>query len=261
MRPFWFASAVLMLTTVSAPAAVKTEVVEYTYNGTKLKGFLAYDDAATGKRPGVMVVHEWWGLDDYARKRATMLAELGYVAFAADMYGEGKVAKHPMEASEMAGTVRKNLDNWLGRAKAGLEILSKHEKVDSSKLAAIGYCFGGSTALQLAHAGTDLKAVVSFHGALPVPSDSQAKAVKAEVLICHGADDSFIPEKAITGLRKAYDSNKVKYTFESYPGAVHSFTVPSADSHGIKGMGYNAAADQKSWQSMQTLLKSVFADK
>lgn len=170
-------------------AAIKSETVEYTHNGTTYKGYLTYDDAQTGKRPGVMVVHEWWGLNDYARKRARQLAEMGYVTFACDMYGGGKTTQHPNEAAQMAGEVRKNLDSWLGRADAALKLLRDHPSVDENKLAAIGYCFGGSTVLQLAFAGSDLKATVSFHGSLMVPTAEQAKAVKGKILVCHGAED------------------------------------------------------------------------
>jgi dienelactone hydrolase len=244
----------LLVATGAAGAAVKTRVVEYEYDGTKLKGYLAYDDAATGKRPGVLVFHEWWGLDDYAKKRAEQLAEMGYVAFCPDMYGDGKVVDHPTEAGKLATTVRMNQKAWLGRAEAGLKALRSQEQVDGDKLAAIGYCFGGSTALTLAYAGSPLKAVVTFHAALPAPTAEEAKAIKARVLVCHGADDSFIPAEAITKFKEALDAAKVMYQFEAYPGAVHSFTVPDADKKQVKGLAYNEAADKKSWQQMKSLL-------
>jgi len=258
---FAIASSTLLLVCSLSMAAIKTETVTYEYEGVKLKGFLAYDDAKEGKRPGVLVVHEWWGLDDYARKRARMLAEMGYVAFAADMYGEGKTTEHPQEAGQMAGAVRKNLDTWIGRAKAGLKVLQEHEKVDAKKIAAIGYCFGGSTALQLALSGADVAAVVSFHGALPTPSEDQAKTVKARILICHGALDSFIPEKAIQEFRGALEKANVDYQFVYYAGAYHSFTVPGADDKKLKGIKYDANADRRSWQHMQMLFNEVFGAK
>lgn len=242
----------------SASAAVKTKVIEYEYDGTKLKGFLAYDDAAKEKRPGVLVVHEWWGLNDYAKKRAEMLAELGYVAFCVDMYGDGKTTEHPTEAGKFATAVRMNLKTWQGRASAGLKVLTSQEQVDAKNIAAIGYCFGGSTALQLAYTGADLKAVATFHAALPTPNDEQAKAIKAKVLVCHGADDSFIPENAITDFKNALKKADVKLTFESFPNTVHSFTVPGIDSKNVKGLAYNESADKKSWQMMQELFKEVF---
>jgi dienelactone hydrolase len=239
----------------TAGAAVKTKEIEYDHGGTKFKGYLAYDDAAKEKRPGVLVVHEWWGLDDYAKRRAQQLAELGYVAFCPDMYGGGKVTEHPKEAQKMAQTVRMNAKEWQERAAAGLKMLTSQEQVDATKLAAIGYCFGGSTCLQLAYTGADLKAVVTFHAALPTPTAEQAKAIKAKILACHGADDKFIPQDAIDKFKAALDAAKVDYKFESYPGAVHSFTVKEADAKKIDGMRYDEAADKKSWQAMQDLFK------
>lgn len=238
-------------------AAVVTKVVEYDADGTKLKGFLAYDDAAKGKLPGVVVVHEWWGLDDYARDRAKQLAEAGYVAFACDMYGEGKTVSHPDDAGKMAKAVRENVKAWRGRAEAGLKQLASQPNVDPTKLAAIGYCFGGSTCLQLAYSGADLKAVATFHAALPTPTADEAKAIKPRIYVAHGADDAFIPEKAVAAFKEALDAAKVKYTFEAFPGVVHSFTVPGADKHMIKGMKYDKAADEKSWKEMLALFKDT----
>jgi dienelactone hydrolase len=247
-------AAALLVATGTIEAAVQGKVIEYEHDGVKLKGYLAYDDAAAGKRPGILVFHEWWGLDDYAKKRAEQLAGLGYVAFCPDMYGDGKVVDHPTEAGKMATTVRMNQKVWLGRAEAGLKALKTQDRVDGDKVAAIGYCFGGSTALTLAYSGAPLKAVVTFHAALPTPTPDQAKAIKARVLVCHGADDTFIPAEAISKFKEALDAAKVKYQFESYPGAVHSFTVPDADKKGLKGLAYNEAADRKSWQQMKDVL-------
>jgi dienelactone hydrolase len=239
-------------------AEVKTKTVAYAYNGTNFIGHLAWDDAATGKLPGVLVVHEWWGLNDYARKRAEQLASLGFVAFAADMYGDGKVTTHPQEAGQMASAVRKDVKVWQGRAQAALKVLQNHERVDTRRIAAIGYCFGGSTALALAYSGADLSAVVTFHGALPVPDPAQAKAIKAKILICHGALDAFIPEGTIQKVREAFEQAKVDYEINYYGGAVHSFTVADADKVGMKGMAYNAEADQRSWRDMLRLFGEVF---
>jgi len=241
----------------SAGAAVKTKDIEYEHDGTKLKGVLAYDDAATGKRPGVLVFHEWWGLNDYAKMRAHQLAEQGYVAFAADMYGAGKVTEHPKEAGKMAQEVRMNRELWLGRAQAALKVLEGQENVDKDHLAAIGYCFGGTTALVLAASGAPLKAVSTFHAGLPPLTADQAKNIHARVLINNGADDGFVCKDSIDALRKALDGAGVKYQFENYPGAVHSFTVKGADKHEIKGMAYNEAADQKSWQLTTALFKEA----
>jgi len=258
MRLLLLATVLIGWNTPLAGAAVKTRTVEYEYNGTKLKGFLAWDDAVQGKRPGILIVHEWWGLNDYVRRRAEQLAGLGYVAFASDMYGDGKVTEHPQEAGQFAGEVRKNIQLWQGRAKAGLKVLQEHELVDPKRLAAIGYCFGGSTALELAYTGADLKAVVTFHAALPMPSEEQAKAIKARLLINHGADDSFVPAETIQKFKAALDQAKVDYQFISYPGAVHSFTVKGSDEKGLKGMAYNQEADKKSWKAMLDLFNQVF---
>jgi dienelactone hydrolase len=254
---FLVSSLPVLLIATLASAAVKTKDIDYEYDGTKLKGFLAYDDAAKGKQPGVIVFHEWWGLNDYAKDRAKQLAGLGYVAFCGDMYGEGMVTEHPKEAGKMAQTVRMNAKLWQGRAEAALKVLQSQENVDVDHLAAIGYCFGGSTALELAYSGAPLKAVATFHAALPKPTDEQAKAIKASILICHGADDSFVSKESIDAFKTALDGAKVKLQFEAYPGAVHSFTVLGAEKNEIKGMAYNEAADKKSWQQMKDLFKET----
>ncbi len=241
------------------PAAVQTKTITYKDGDLECKGFLAWDDATSDKRPGILVVHEWWGLDDYARERAKQLAAEGYVAFAADMYGDGKTTEHPQEATKMASTVRANEAAWVKRATQALEVLKSQPQCDATKLAAIGYCFGGSTALQLAFSGADLKAVASFHGALPVPRPEQVKQTKATLLICHGAQDSFIPEETIQKFRAALDAGGADWEMNYYAGARHSFTVKKADSLGIDGMKYDRAADRRSWARMHALLKEKFA--
>jgi dienelactone hydrolase len=251
------AVAAAALTAGAAHAAVVSKTVDYEYGGVKLKGFLAYDDAQKGKRPGVLVVHEWWGLNDYAKMRCKKLAEAGYVAFAPDMYGEGKVTEHPEDAGKMASVVRQNVKVWRGRAQAGLDVLKSQPNVDPGRLAAIGYCFGGTTALQLAAGGADLKAVATFHAALPKLTVDEAKKIKARVLICHGADDLFIKPEDIKSFRETLDKAGVKYEFVPYKGAVHSFTVPGADKHMIKGMAYDKAADEDSWKRMLALFKET----
>lgn len=253
--------AILLLAVVSllGQAQLQTKVVEYEYEGTKLKGYLAYDAGKAGKRPGVMVVHEWWGLNDYAKKRCEQLAEMGYVAFAADMYGNGQVTEHAEDAGKMATQVRMNIKTWLGRATAGLKELKANELVDGEKTAVIGYCFGGTTALQIALAGEKVSAVVSFHGALPSPTEEQAKAVKCKILVCHGEDDAFIKKEVIEKFRKTLDDAKTQYQFESYPKTVHSFTVKDIEKKGIQGLAYNEEADQKSWKQMKELFDAVFA--
>lgn len=254
-----FTILIVGLITSSASAAVKLFPVTYEHDGVKFKGHLAYDDAVKEKRPGILVVHEWMGLDEYAKKRATMLAEMGYVALAADMYGDGKMAKHPDEARGMMSAVRKNVDTWQGRANAALKFLQAQEQCDPKKVAAIGYCFGGSTVQQLAYSGADIAAICSFHGAPVVPTDEQAKAIKAKVMFCHGAADSFIPEAECQKLRAAWDKNNVDYRFIYYGGAKHSFTVPGAEKAGVDGLKYDEKADRRSWNAMQSLFREVFS--
>ena len=251
-----FGFAMLMVS-ASVDAAVQTKQVTYKHGDLDCHGFLAWDDAISGARPGVLVVHEWWGLDAYAKRRAEMLAKMGYIAFAADMYGEGKLVNHPKDAGEMAGKVRSNVEDWRKRGTEALAVLTSQPQCDKSKVAAIGYCFGGSTVQQLAFAGADLKAIASFHGALVQPTPDQIKASKAQILICNGADDKFIPQTAIDSFRELLDKAGAKYEFISYAGARHSFTVPEADSHGVEGLKYNKEADEKSWADMQKLFKEM----
>ncbi|HEX4609107.1 MAG TPA: dienelactone hydrolase family protein [Urbifossiella sp.] len=249
----------LALAAGAASAAVKTEVVEYEHAGTKLKGFLAYDDAVTGKRPGVIVFPEWWGLNDYAKSRAKQLAGLGYVAFAADLYGDGKVIDiaHPEDAKGMATHLRTNIGVWRGRAEAAMKQLTARPNVDATKIGAIGYCLGGSTALQLAFSGADLKAVTTFHAGLPTPTPDEAKAVKAKLLVCHGGADPAVPEKAVNDFKTAV-TGKASLDFVSYPGVVHSFTSPDADKVGNPAMKYDKMADEDSWRRMSALFRREF---
>jgi dienelactone hydrolase len=253
------AAALVLGAAGSTSAAVVTKDVDYEFDGTKLKGFLAYDDSSKGKKPGVLVFPEWWGLNDYAKGRAKQLAEMGYVAFAADLYGEGKTVDiaHPEDAGKMAGALRMNQKVWRGRAEAGLKQLLSQPNVDASKVAAIGYCLGGSTALQLAYAGADLKAVVTFHAGLASPKPEEAKQIKAKILICHGAADTFIPEKAIADFKAALKQANVPLDFVAYEGVVHSFTVPTADKVGNPGMKYDKKADEDSWNRMKELFKTT----
>lgn len=246
---------------VSGEAAVQTKKITYAIGNQQFIGHLAWDDAVTGKRPGVLVVHEWWGLNDYARGRAEQLAKLGYVAFACDMYGDGKSTTHPNEAMQMAAHVRQNIAEWQKRANAALDVLKQQPQCDTSRLAAIGYCFGGSTALMLAYSGADLSAVVTFHAAIPVPSAEQAGAIRASIVVCHGALDSFIPEASIQQFRKALDDARVDYEMDYYGGARHSFTVADADKHGNPGMSYNKRADERSWGRMRRLFEEKFGSR
>jgi dienelactone hydrolase len=257
MKKLLLVPVLLSLLSLPAFAEVQTKSITYRDGDTELQGFLAWDDSIQGKRPGVLVVHEWWGLNDYARRRATQLAEMGYVAFALDMYGKGKVTQHPQQASEWASTIRSNTPAWIARAQAGLKVLKSQDLVDTQRLAAIGYCFGGSTVLQLAFAGEDLDAVVSFHGALPVPTEQQAKAVKGSIMVCHGSADAFIPRETIQKFIEALNKGGADWQLIEYGNARHSFTNPDADKAGIEMLKYDAKADQRSWADMQALFNEV----
>lgn len=239
---------------------IKGEEVTYTSDSTNLKGYIAYNKNNTEKRPGVLIVHEWWGHNDYVRQRADMLAELGYTAIAVDMYGDGKQADHPDDAGKFAMSVMSNLPEAKARFNAAVDLLKQHESVDGEKIAAIGYCFGGSVALTMANSGADLDAVAAFHSgvALPVMPTSD---IKARVLVCNGAADDFIKPETVTAYKAAMDSVGATYEYIAYPGVKHSFTSKEADANGAKfelPLAYDADADQKSWASLQALLKEVF---
>jgi len=183
---------ILLLGATNVHARVLTKNISYQHDGVELEGYLAYDDSITGKVPAVLIVHEWWGLNDYARTRAEQLAAMGYVAFALDMYGKGKVTQHPKQAGEWMREVNSNLDLWQQRALAGLQVLKNEPRTDTGRIAAIGYCFGGATVQQLAYSGAEVKGIVSFHGSLLPPAPDQVKQVKAKLLICHGSADPFM---------------------------------------------------------------------
>ena len=256
--------AVLLVLSAAVPAVASTWGREIDYrasDGTVLKGYLAGGDAAGGLHPGVLVVHEWWGHNAYARKRADMLAALGYTALAVDMYGGGRQAAHPEDAGKFAGEVRKNLPVMKERFLAALELLRTQPGVDREKIAAIGYCFGGSVVLEMARAGVDLRGVASFHGSLGGGSTAQPGQVKARVLVLNGADDKFIPAEQIEAFRKEMETAGVNYKFVNYPGALHSFTNPDADEYAKKfnmPIGYNAAADKESWAELQRFFAEIF---
>jgi dienelactone hydrolase len=251
------ALAVTMFSGRPAEGAVKTETVKYKAGNTEFVGYVAYDDSAAGKRPGVLVAPEWIGLNDYARSRARQLAELGYVAFAMDPYGNGKNAADATEAAQMAGALKKDTKELRARAAAALETLRKNEHVDASKIAAIGYCFGGTTVLELARSGADIAGVVSFHGDLATPTPAGPGQIKAQVLALHGGDDPFVPPEVVAAFQKEMQSAGAKWELTIYGGAVHAFTNPAADGR-MKGAQYNATADKRSWQQMQDFFRELF---
>lgn len=242
----------------SAFADIRTEAISYTDGNAQLTGHVYWDDSIDGRRPGVLVVHEWWGLNEYAKWRAGQLAKMGYVAFAVDMYGEGKSTMHPSQAQEWMSATTANLEAWRQRGLRGLEQLKSHELTDTDRVAAIGYCFGGATVMQLAYAGADLKGVVSFHGSLPLPGDDEGGNVRGRVLVEHGNADAFVPAERVDAFKAAMDVAGVDLIFNGYDGVRHGFTNPDADSFGIENLKYDAAADEASWQSMQQLFGEIF---
>jgi dienelactone hydrolase len=242
-------------------ARLVTKVVEYKQDGAVGKGYLAYDDALPGRRPGVLVVHEWWGLNDFARQKAEKLAGLGYIAFAADMYGQGQVTKDPKEAARLAGEVRGNKALMRARARAALKVLTDNARVDPRRLAAIGFCFGGTTVLELAYAGTDLKGVVSFHGGLTSPKPEELKGIKAALLVLHGADDPHVKPADIAAFQEAMRQGGLDWQMVFFGNAVHAFMNPAAGSNKASGVAYEPRAARRAWQYRQDFFKEIFAVK
>jgi dienelactone hydrolase len=245
----------------TARAKVHGQTVEYKQGDTVLEGYLAFDDAAKGKRPGVLVVHAWMGLDDNAKKRADMLASLGYVALAVDIYGKGVRPKDRDEAGKLAGKYKGDRALLRARVNAGYDELVKNAKVDAAKTAAIGFCFGGTTVLELARSGTAIGGVVSFHGGLDSPAPADANNIKAKVLVLHGAADPFEKPADFAAFQKELADAKVDWQLVSYGGAVHCFTDKTAGTDPSKGCAYDANADARSWATMRSFFDELFAKK
>lgn len=261
MKQLLIAASLFIASTVSAWAEVQGTEVSYQAGDTTLKGYLAVDTAKPGKRPGILVVHEWWGHNDYARKRARMLAELGYTALAVDMYGDGKQAAHPDDAGKFAGEVSKNMPLAEARFRAAMELLKSQPSVAGDDIAAIGYCFGGGVVLEMARRGLALDGVASFHGSLGTQSPAQEGQLQAKVLVMNGEADPFVKAEAIAAFKQEMQNAGVDYQFINYPGAKHSFTNPDADTFGQKfnlPLEYNAEADKKSWAALQQFFDTIF---
>ncbi len=257
--PFFVTLAMLGLAGI-AEAKMITKTVEYRQADTVLEGFLAYDDSVSGKRPGVLVVHEWNGLGDYVKKRAQQLARLGYVALCADIYGKG-IRPGTVEAAAKEAAKYRGADRSLLRARAlaGLEKLRRQPMVDSDRIAAIGYCFGGTAVLELARSGADLRGVVSFHGGLDTPNAADAKNIRGKVLVLHGADDPHVPPPQVAAFEDEMRKGGVDWQMVLYGGAVHSFTNTGSGNDPSKGVAYNKKADLRSWEAMMTFFKEIFA--
>ncbi len=251
---------ILLILTVSLVAqdGIKTEVVEYTHQDKTLQGFFAYDSEIKGKRAGILVVHEWRGHNDYVRKRARQLATMGYIAFALDMYGKGVLAKNSQEASKLAGQFYDDRQLMRNRAAAGLQVLKEHPLTDTSNLAAIGFCFGGTTVLELARSGADLEGFVSFHGGLSTPDTTDSHNIQGSVLILHGADDPFVPTKEVLTFQEEMRNAHVDWQMNIYGGAVHSFTNPASGSNKSSGAAYHEKAAKRAWRDMQQFFNEIF---
>lgn len=242
---------------------LQTREVSYQAGALRMKGFLSWDDEVSGERPGILVVPEFWGLNDYARNRAEMLAELGYTALAVDMYGEGKVAADRDEAVQLMTRLLADLPECRARFSAALELLKNHATVDESRTAAIGYCMGGGIVLHMARYGLDLDVVASFHGSLPlaIAPAGEGGDVTARIVAYNGEDDSFIPAEAIKAFRAEMEKTGADYQFINLPGALHGFSNPEATARGKQfdmPLRYNALADQCSWAHLQLVLQSTF---
>lgn len=248
----------LLFVSLPALAALKTQMVDYKDGDTQLSGYLAFDTKFKGPRPGVIVVHEWMGLDAYTKKRADMLAALGYVAFAADIYGKGVFPKEMNEAAKISGDWKANPLQLRQRVKAALDTLATQKGVNPKKLAAIGYCFGGTTVLELARSGSDLQGVVSFHGGLSSKEEVKGPGViKTKILVLNGADDPFVKRDEVAEFIEEMQKSKADWQLVDYGGAVHKFSNWEAGNDPSKGFAYDAAADKRSWQAMQDFFKEV----
>lgn len=239
---------------------LKEEVVTYTADGVNFKGFVAYDENISGKRPAILVIPEWWGLNDYAKYRVRELAGMGYIAMAADMFGDGKIAANPQEAQEFTKPFYADPNLAKSRIDAALKKLKTYSEADANNMAAIGYCFGGNCVLNAAKLGADVKGVVSFHGGL-AGAPANKILLKAKILVCNGAADKFVSEQSITDFKHGLDSIGADYTFKSYANATHAFTNPASTETGKKfnmPIEYNESADKASWNDMKVFFASLF---
>ena len=261
LRLFLF--SVLIGSAAMASAEIRTQEVSYSGGGVDMKGFLAWDDSIEAKRPGILVVHEWWGHNQYPRTRAKMLASLGYTALAVDMYGDGKIADHPGDAGAFMTAVLENMESGRARFEAAHELLKGHATVDAGKTGAIGYCFGGGVVLHMARMGADLKAVASFHGSLPLATAPGVDQMHTRVVAYNGEADSFVSAGAIAAFKAEMEAAGADYDFIQLPGAIHGFSNPAATANGEKfgiPLKYSPLADEASWAHMQLVFAEAFAD-
>lgn len=249
---------ILIFVSMKANSEIITKEIEYKDGNTILHGYLAYDNSNENPRPGILIIHQWRGLSDYEKMRARQLAESGYVAFAADIYGKDVRPSTPEEAGKEAGKYYGDLNLFRQRLNAGLEELKKQQFTDGGKIAVIGYCFGGSGALELARSGADIKGAVSFHGGLKTQNPDDAKNIKGRILVLHGAVDPYVPDEDVTAFKKEMEAAGIDYVLTEYAGAVHSFTMESAGNDPSKGSAYNEKADKRSWKAMSEFFDELF---
>jgi dienelactone hydrolase len=258
MHRYLIALALLLVIAPLAGAKIRTQPVEYRDGPVVLEGYLAYDDASQDVRPGILIAPEWWGLTDYPKHRAEELAQMGYVAFVIDMYGNGKTTADPKQAGEWSTPFHNDRNLMRRRAQAGLDALLNQKYVDPNHVAAIGYCFGGAAVLELARAGVPLAGVISFHGDLSRTRNESPDHIKAKVLVCQGADDPFTPPTAVAEFEQEMKEAKANYQINVYGGAVHAFTNPNADQFHIPGIAYNQQADRRSWSALKNFFAELF---
>ena len=254
----FLAVLVLLALAPRARSGVKTEVVEYKQGDVVLQGYLCYDPSISGKRPGILVIHDWMGVSDDTKMRAEMLAGLGYVALTADIYGKGVRPKNAQEAQAEAGKFYQDRGLLRARARAGLDFLASRPEADPARLAVMGYCFGGGASLELARSGAPVKGVVTFHGSLATPTPEDAKNIKGKVLVLHGADDPYVKQSDVTAFMDEMRKGGVDWELVQYSGAVHAFTIKGAGSDNSKGAAYNPEADRRSWQAMKDFFGEIF---
>lgn len=258
MRHVWAILLVLCVQSIST-AEVKTKTIEYRDGDVVLEGFVAWDAAAVqSTRPGVLVVHQWMGLTEYEQSRCKQLAELGYVALALDIYGQGVRPANPQEAAKLSGSYKADRELYRRRLNLGLEQLRQQPEVDAEQLAAIGYCFGGTGVIELARSGAQIDGAVSFHGGLDSPNPADGKQIQSKLLILHGADDPFVPPADIAAMQAEFDAADVDWQMISYSDTVHSFTQPMAGNDNSKGAAYNPLSDKRSWIAMQQFFNELF---
>ena len=256
-----FALLAVQVGVITSHAGIVEKAVTYKHDGVSLEGFHAFDDGFEGKRPGILIIHQWTGLTDYEKMRARMLAEMGYNVFAADVYGVG-IRPKPPEAGKEAGKYKSDRKLFRSRMLAGLEILKKDDRTDDTRIAAIGYCFGGTGVLEIARAGADISGVVSFHGGLAAGDGMEAKVgeIPAKVLCLHGAVDPYVPPEEVDGFSQEMTKAGADWQLLMYGGAVHAFTQKMAGNDPAKGAAYNEKADERSWQDMQQFFAEIFVE-